>query len=728
MDRRTLLFSWLAAVVACAETPAAPPAAVAVAPGLSATAAPAPAPSAGPRPPIAKKDPHEWSLFGDKHVDDYFWLRNKGSPDVVAYLQAENAYTDAMTRADAPLERTLYDEMVARLQEDDATPPVKDGAWVYYERFEKGKQYPIHCRRRALAKNAPEVVMLDLNAIAKDHTFVSVPDLVVSDDGNTLAYLLDTTGFRQFTLKSEDLRTERDGTEAIPRVDSMAFARDGKTLFYVTEDAQTKRADKLWRHTLGQDAAKDALVYDEKDEMFNLEVSRTKSKAFVVVTSASRTTSEVRVIDASAPTAPPRLVAPREHGQEYYVGHRGGLFYVLTNSGGRNFRVMTAPVATPDRDHWKELVPHRADVMIEDMRVFRDHMVLFEREDALPQISVYDLRTGKSRRIEQPEPAFDVEPDSNPEFASPTFRFKYQSFKTPLTWIDYDLTTHARQVVKKTEVRGGYDESAYETRRILAPARDGTLIPVSMAYRKGTIPDGTHPLWLYAYGSYGFAAPVTFRNDRASLLDRGFIWATAHIRGGGDMGKKWHDQGRMANKMNTFTDYIDVAEGLKRDGWAKKDALIASGGSAGGLLMGAVANMRPDLFRAIVAYVPWVDVIDDMLDETLPLTVAEFEEWGNPKKKDEYEWMAKYSPYDNVTAQAYPAMLVRSSYNDSQVMYWGPAKWVAKLRATKTGDAPLLLKMNMDPAGHGGKSGRYERLRDLAFDYAFVMTQLGLAN
>jgi len=721
----------MAAFVACSAPPAStPPVAVAPPPPPTLASAPdaLPAPPSGPRPPIAKKDPHEWTLFGEKHVDDYYWLREKGAPDVVSYLRAENAYTDAMTRGTAPFRQTLYDEMLSRIQQDDATPPVKDGAWVYYQRFEKGKQYPIHCRRRALVKSPPEVVLLDDNVIAADHAFVSVVDLTVSDDGNMLAYLLDTTGFRQYTLRTEDLRTGKAGSEAIPRVDSMAFSRDGRTLLYVTEDAQTKRPDKLWRHAVGQDAAKDALVYEEKDERFNLGVERTRSRAFIVVTSASRTTSEVRVLDAARPEAALRLIAPREQDHEYYVAHRGGLFYVLTNSGGRNFRVVTAPVNSPGRDHWKELVPTRPDVMIERMLLFRDQMVLVERQDALPQVAIHDLRTSKSHRIEQPEPVFDVQPDVNPEFDATAVRFRYESFKTPRTWVDYDFSSQARVVVKKTAVPGGYDESAYETKRVLEPARDGTTVPVSLVYRKGTVPDGTHPAWLYAYGSYGFSTPITFKGDRVSLLDRGVVYAIAHVRGGGDMGKKWHDHGRMAEKMNTFTDFIDVAEDLKKDGWAKRDALAISGGSAGGLLMGAVVNLRPELFKAVVAYVPWVDVIDDMLDETLPLTVSEFEEWGNPKKKDEYEWMARYSPYDNVAKKAYPAMLVRSSYNDSQVMYWGPAKWVAKLRAAKTDDNPLLLEMNMDPAGHGGKSGRYDRLHDLAFDYAFVLNELGITR
>jgi oligopeptidase B len=726
MLRRLVAALLLPVLLACAPAP--PPPSIAAVTTATSPSAPLSPPAEGPRPPIAPRQPHETDLFGHKLVDDYFWMRNKGAPEVESYLAAENAYTAAMTGGTASLQQTLYDEMVARIQQDDATPPVQDSGWLYYERFEKGKQYPIHCRRKAGVKDAPEAVILDLNASGKDHSFVAVPDMVVSDDGNTLAYLLDTVGYRQFTLQVEDLKTGRLGPEAIPRVDSVAFAKDGKTLLYVTEDAQTKRADKLWRHTLGDDAAKDTLVYEEKDEMFEVWVRRTRSKAYIIATSGSHTTSEVRIIDAARPASPPRVVAPREHDHEYYVDHRGDLFYIRTNSGGRNFRIVTAPVASPGRDHWKELVPPRDDVMLEGLELFRDQMVVAERQDALPQLSIYDFKTGKTSRIDQPEPVFDVDLDANPEFSSRTLRFKYQSLRTPLTWIDVDLTSQKRQVVKKTEVPGGYDEAAYESKRIQLPARDGTPVPVSLVYRKGTTSDGTHPLFLYGYGSYGYAIPLTFKSDRASLLDRGMVWALAHVRGGGDLGKKWHDRGRMLSKMNTFTDFIDVAEGLQRAGWTSQGGIVAQGASAGGLLMGAIANMRPDLFKVVLAFVPWVDVMNDMLDDTLPLTAGEFEEWGNPKKKDECDYMMQYSPYDNVSAKSYPAMLVRSSYNDSQVMYWGPAKWVARLRATKTDGNPLLLAMNMDPAGHGGKSGRYDRLHDVAFDYAFVLTQLGLAH
>jgi oligopeptidase B len=727
MTPRIAVLALVATALACEPAALPPPAPAAPAPpAVASVAAPPPPADTGPRPPVAKKDPHVTELFGVQHVDDYFWLRSKGSPDVVSYLEAENAYADAFAQPFQPLAQSLYAEMLGRIQEDDTTPPVKDGAWLYYSRYEKGKQYPIHCRKRAGAKDAPEVVLLDVNELGAKERFIDVEDREVSDDGGELAYLVDTAGFRQFTLKVKDLRTGQTGPEAIPRVDGVAWARDGKTLLYVTEDPQTKRANQLWRHALGQDASRDTLVYEEKDEMFDVSVERTRSKAFILATSASHTTSEVRVLDAAKPSAPPRVVAPREHEHEYYVDHRGDLFYIRTNSGGRNFRIVTAPVADPRRENWKELVAHRPDVMLEDAELFADHMVVLERQDALPQLAIYDLKTGKAHRLDQPEPLFDVRPDANPEFGARTFRFRYQSLRTPQSWVETDVRTGARTVLKQMPVLGGYDPASYETSRIQIAARDGTPIPVSLVYRKGTQPDATHPLYLYGYGSYGFTYPLAFSSERVSLLDRGFVYAMAHIRGGGDLGKKWHDQGRMMTKMNTFTDFIDVGDGLKKLGWARPDGLVVAGGSAGGLLMGAVTNMRPDLFRIVLAYVPFVDVINTMLDETLPLTIDEFEEWGNPKKKDEYDYMVQYSPYDNVQAKAYPTMLVRSSYNDSQVMYWEPAKWVAKLRATKTDGNPLLLKMNMQPAGHGGQSGRYDRLHDTAWDYAFVLSQLGM--
>ncbi len=676
----------------------------------------------GPKPPIAKKEPHETSIHGKKLVDDYFWLRKKGSPEVESHLAAENAYTTAMTKEQAPLEQKLYDEMLARIKQDDDTPPVKDGAWRYYRRYETGKQYPVHCRKK-LTEPAPEIVMFDLNEMGKNEKFIDVANVQVSDDGNLAMYAIDTVGFRQYTLKVKDLRTNMILPEAIERADSFAWAKDNKTIFYVTEDAQTKRANKLFRHVIGE--KNDDLVYEERDEKFDLEVSRTRDKAFIVIQSESRTTSEARVIDAARPKSTPRIIAAREHDHQYFIDHREGLFYIRTNSTGRNFRLVTAPVDDPKKEKWTELIPTRGDVMLEHVTVFRDHMIIGERRDANPQISTYDFKTKQTQKLEQTDAVYDTALEQNPEFAVSTVRFRYSSPITPQQIIEYDIKTKQRKILKQTPVLGGFDATQYETKRTQATARDGTKIPISLVYKKGTQPDGTHPLYLGSYGSYGFPMPQAFNGDRVSLLDRGIILAHGHIRGGGDMGKKWHDQGRMMNKMNTFNDFIDVAEHLKKEGWAKKDALAISGGSAGGLLMGAVTNMRPDLFKVVLAYVPFVDVINTMLDETLPLTVNEFEEWGNPKKKEEFDYIFRYSPYDNVKAQAYPTMLVRTSYNDSQVMYWEPSKWVARLRANKTDKNPLLFKINMQPAGHGGQSGRFDRLHDTAFDFAFLLTQLG---
>jgi oligopeptidase B len=631
-----------------------------------------------------------------------------------------------MTKSLEPLSGKLYEEMLARIKQDDDTPPVKDGAWRYYRRYETGKQYPIHCRKAA-KEPAPEVVLLDVNELGKAQKFIEVHGLSVSDDANLLAYLVDTVGFRQYTLKVKDLQANVLLPEAIERVDATAWAKDNRTLFYVTEDAQTKRPNKLFRHVLGAKGADD-LVYEEKDEMFDLDVERTRDKAFVVVTSKSKTTSEVRVIDAAKPTSAARVIAPREHDHEYYVDHRDGIFYIRTNSGGRNFRLVTAPVADPRRDKWTELIPMRNDVMLEDVLVFKDHMILAERRDALAQVSVYDFATKQAHALDQNEAVYDVQPDANPEFTAPTFRYRYQSPVTPPQIVEHEMKTGKRTVLKQTPVLGGYDPTRYETKRLWVPARDGTKVPVSLVYKVGTKPDASHPMYLSGYGSYGIAMPMYFTSDRVSLLDRGFVCAVAHIRGGGDMGKAWHDKGRMMAKMNTFTDFIDVSEALTRDGWVKPEGLIVAGGSAGGLLMGAIANMRPDLFKVVLAYVPFVDVINTMLDETLPLTVGEFEEWGNPKNKPDFDYMMQYSPYDNVKMHAYPTMLVRTSYNDSQVMYWEPAKWVARLRELKTDRNPLLFKVNMQPAGHGGQSGRFDRLHDTAFDYAFILRQLGFTE
>jgi len=686
------------------------------------TAAPQPKPAvADPQPPIARKVPKDVTVHGDKRVDDYFWLRDKGTPEVESYLRAETAYADAVMQPTAALQQKLYQEMLSRIQETDTQVPFRRDGFYYYSRTEKGKQYPIVCRR-AGSPEAPEQVILDVNALAAGKKFLGLGGWLPSDDGTLLAYSTDETGFRQYDLHVKDLRTGAAGPEKIARVDGFAWARDGKTLFYVTEDAQTKRANQLWRHALG--AAKDDLVYEEKDEMFDLGVERSRSRDFIFVTSASHTASEVRFFGASDPYANLVLIQPREKDHEYYVDHRGGLLYIRTNSGGRNFRLVTAPVWAPRKENWKEIVPHRDGVMLTDMDVFRDFLVRWEREGGLPQVAVTPFATGETRRVPFPEADYQVSPEHNAGFDQAALRIKYESLVTPPSVFDVDMSTHERKLLKQEPVPN-YDQGLYQIERIWATAGDGLKIPIALVHKKGAAKDGKSPLYLYAYGSYGLAYPDVFRSDRFSLVDRGVTFAIAHIRGGGEMGKAWHDAGRMMNKKNTFTDFIAAAETLVKEGYTSPDRLAIGGGSAGGLLMGAVVNMRPELFKVAMVWVPFVDVINTMLDETLPLTVSEFEEWGNPKKPDDYAYMRSYSPYDNVEAKAYPAMLVRSSYNDSQVMYWEPAKWVAKLRVTKTDKNPLLFKVNMDPAGHGGASGRYDKLHDVAYDDAFLLSSLG---
>jgi len=674
-----------------------------------------------PPPPVARKEPRVTQINGDALRDDYFWLRNKGTPEVESYLRAEAAYADAMMKPTEGLQKTLYGELLSRIQEDDTTAPVRVGSFWYYQRTEKGKQYPVLCR--SASRGGPEQVVLDLNALASGKKFLGLGGWQVSDDGNLFAYITDETGFRQYDLHVRDLRTGKDGPEKIGRVDSMAFSRDGKVLFYVVEDEQEKRPYQLYRHALGT-SGKDGLVYEEKDHAFALEVDRSRSKDFIFLTSASHTTSEVRFFGASDPNAALVLVQPREAGHEYYADARGGTLWIRTNSGGRNFRLVTAPVFAPRRENWTEVVPHREEVMLTDVEVFRDFVALAEREGGLPQISFLDPATGARRRVQFAEADYDVSPDVNLEYDQKELRVLYQSPVTPQSWMDVDAASLGQKVVKRQPVPN-YDPARYEVERVWAPAADGTKVPVAVLHKKGTARDGKSPLLLYGYGSYGIDVQDRFNSNLFSMVDRGISYAVAHVRGGGELGKKWHDQGRMMHKMNTFTDFISCAEYLVAQGYTSKDRLAITGGSAGGLLMGAVTNLRPDLFHAVVTYVPFVDVLNTMLDESLPLTVGEFEEWGNPKKPDEYRYMKQYSPYDNVAAKAYPTMLVRSSYNDSQVMYWEPAKYVAKLRALKTDSNPLLFKINMDPAGHSGASGRYDRLKDVAYDYAFVLREIG---
>jgi oligopeptidase B len=675
-----------------------------------------------PKPPIAKRVPKKTTIHGDTLVDDYFWLREKSNPEVIAYLEAENAYTDAVMKPTEAFQEALYKEMLARIKQTDLSVPYRDGNYYYYSRTEEGKQYPILCRKKG-SLSAPEEIMLDLNELAKGHKYLGLGTATVSNDGSLLAYSTDTTGYRQYKLQVKDLRTGELLPDQVERVTSVAWASDNKTLFYVTEDAVTKRPNKFFRHRLGQKEGE--LLYEEKDEQYDLSAARSRSRSYVFVVSSSKTTSEVRYVSTDQPQEALKVLLPRREGHEYYVDHHSDLFYIRTNDKGKNFRLVTAPIKDPQEKNWQEVLPHRQDVMLEDIECFANFYIAIEREKGLPRMRVTEISSGQAHYIEFPEPVYSAFQSNNPEFNTDTFRFSYQSFVTPSSVYDYHMKTRQRELLKQQEVLGGYDPKLYQSERIYATATDGTKIPISLVYKKELKRDGTRPLWLYGYGSYGFPQSVTFSSNRLSLLDRGVIYAIAHIRGGGEMGREWYEQGKLMRKKNTFTDFIACAEHLIKEKYTSKDRLVITGGSAGGLLMGAVTNLRPDLFKAVIAYVPFVDVINTMLDASLPLTTQEYLEWGNPNEKAAYDYIKSYSPYDNIAAKAYPAMLVRISLNDSQVPYWEGAKYVAKLRATKTDSNLLLLKTNMG-AGHGGASGRYDALRDTAFDYAFILSQLGI--
>jgi oligopeptidase B len=676
-------------------------------------------------PPVAKKVPKTTQVNGRTLVDNYFWLRDKKNPEVKAYLEAENAYTDAVMKPTEAFQKRLYDEMLGRIKETDVGVPYKKGDYFYYSRTEAGKQYQILCRKKGNL-DAPEEVVLDVNELAKGQTFMALGAFAVSGDGNLLAYSTDNTGFRQYVLGVKDLRTGKVFSDHAEKVGSVVWANDNKTLFYTVED-DAKRQYRLYRHavrTLGPDD----LVYEEKDERFDVEAGKTLSEAYIFLISGSHTTTEVRYISADQPMSDWKVMEPRKQDVEYYPDHNGDFFYIRVNDTGRNFRLVKAPVSDPRSQNWQEVVGHRSSIMLDDVTFFKNYYVRYERENGLPQISVTDLNSGQSKRIEFPEPAYDVSEYINREYDTAKFRYIYQSAITPESIFEYDMGNATSVLLKQKEVPGGYDRTRYQVEQIYATAADGVKIPISVVHLKGARLDGRGPLYLYGYGSYGVSSDVDFDSDLFSMVDRGVVAAVAHIRGGGELGKAWHDDGRMMHKKNTFTDFIACAEYLVARGYGSKDRLVIEGESAGGLLMGAVLNLRPDLFKAALVGVPFVDVMNTMLDESLPLTVTEFEEWGNPKEKPAFDYMITYSPYDNIQAKAYPNMLVKTSFNDSQVMYWEPAKYVAKMRALRTDHNVLILKANLSPAGHGGASGRYDRLKESAFNYAFLLTQMGITQ
>jgi oligopeptidase B len=678
-----------------------------------------------PVPPSAPVKPHRETRHGETVLDNYYWLREKSNPEVTRYLEAENAYTEAMTKNLTPFADALYKEMLARIKQTDLSVPVRRGEYLYYSRTVEGLQYPTQCRRKGNME-APEEILLDPNELSKTYKFVGIGNFTVSDDANLLAYTVDFSGFRQYTLHVKDLRTGKTLPDTMDRVTTLAWAADNRTLFLTTEDAVTKRSDRLWRLALGA-SAPDPL-YEEKDELYDIGVEKTRNKQFLILDIESKDTTETRYLRADRPQGEFTVLLPREKKHRYYVDHREGLFYIRTNKGGHNFEIVTAPESDPSVKNWSVFVPHRADVRIQNIDLFRDFAVVVEKSNALDHLRVYDFAKSAWSEVPFPEPVYSASPGGTPEYESTTYRYSYQSLITPPSVYDYDTRTAKSTLLKQQEVLGGYDPAQYASERLWATARDGVKVPISIVYKKGFQRDGHSPLFLYGYGSYGFGTSPNFSSNRLSLLDRGMAYAIAHIRGGDEMGEQWREDGMLMTKKNTFFDFIDCAQYLVEQKWTSKDRLVIEGGSAGGLLMGAVVNFRPDLFKAVHLAVPFVDVMNTMMDATLPLTVGEYLEWGNPNEKAAYDYMKTYSPYDNLVKRDYPAMLVTTSFNDSQVMYWEPAKYVAKLRTLKTDKNPLLLKIKMDPAGHGGASGRYDRLHDQAFEYAWMLSEVGITK
>jgi oligopeptidase B len=677
--------------------------------------------------------PHQLTEHGDVRNDDWYWLRNRDDPEVIAYLEAENAYAEAALAPLAPLRDRIFDEIKSRVQETDESAPVAEGPWEYTSRTIEGSQYGVHCRRPRGGGPETATVVLDENILAAGYDYFSLGGFEVTPDHRVLAYAVDFNGSERYALRFRDLDTGADLPDVVENVTyGLAWADDARTCFYVRPD-DAMRPNEVWRHTLGTPAADDVLVLREGDERFYVGVERTRSGRFVLIDVSSKLTSEVWFVPTATPADEPRVVEPREQGHEYAVEHHwseagGDRFLILTNQGGqaRNFELVSAPSAEPGRSNWTPLVPHRDDVKLDSVNAFADHFVLSERTDGLERLRVMQVATGELHEIDMPDPVYSVWVGPNPEFATHTLRYGYTSLVAPVTDVDYDMDDRSSEIVKTQPVLGGYDPTQYVSARLWATAGDGTQIPISLVRRRDTPIDGSAAALLYGYGSYEISTDPSFRASRLSLLDRGFVFAIAHVRGGGEMGRQWYESGRLEHKANTFTDFVASAEHLVASGYTSPARLAARGGSAGGLLMGAVANLRPDLFAAIVAEVPFVDVVTTMLDPSLPLTITEWEEWGDPREAEAYARMKSYSPYDNVRAADYPALLVTTGLNDPRVQYWEPAKWVAKLRVLSTSGKPILLRTEMG-AGHGGPSGRYDAWRDEAIVLAFVCEAVGAA-
>lgn len=674
-------------------------------------------------PPMAAVRPHTFNEHGTTRVDQYYWLRDRENPEVIKYLEAENAYTKAVMAHTDALQERLFEEIKGRIKQTDMSVPYRRGNYFYYTRLVEGKDYTIYARKRG-SLDAAEEIMLDGNALAEGKSFFQVMGLQVSSGEDILAYASDTIGRRIATIRFKNLRTGELLPDVIPRVTgNMAWAEDNRTLFYTKQDSVTLRWDRVYRHTLGTDAARDQLVYREPDDEYYTGVFKTKSRRYMMIWSEQTLASEYRFIPADRPAAAPQIIEPRRRGHEYDVDHFGEFFYIRSNDAAKNFRLMHTPVARSGRANWREVIGHRDDVLLQGFEIFRDYLVVSERKNGLVQLRVRPWNGQTEHYLDFGEPAYYAYVSTNPEFETGVLRFGYTSLTTPTSIYDYDMTSRGKTLLKRDEVLGGFDPADYVTERLYAPARDGVRVPVSIVYRRGTARPA--PLLLGGYGSYGSSSDPTFSTERLSLLDRGFVYAIAHIRGGQELGRSWYEDGKLLKKKNTFTDFIDVADDLVRRGYTTPDRLYARGGSAGGLLIGAVVNMRPDLFKGAIAQVPFVDVITTMMDSTIPLTTNEYDEWGNPNDTTYYRYMLSYSPYDQVERKAYPNLLVTAGLHDSQVQYFEPAKWVARLREMKTDNNRLILKTNME-AGHGGASGRYKRWREIAFEWAFLLDLAGV--
>jgi oligopeptidase B len=678
-----------------------------------------------PEPPHARKINKVMVVHGDSRTDPYYWLNERDNPAVLDYLKAENKYLDTVMSDTKSEQEQIFNELVGRIKQDDESVPYLDNGYYYYSRYEKGKEYPIFCRKKGTL-DAAEEILINVNDLAKGFTYFSVAELSVSPDNNILAYSIDTVSRRKYEIRLKNLLTGSDLPDRIPETNGgIAWANDNSTFFYSRTNPITLRSEKIFKHALSSDPQTDPLVFFESDETFSTEISRTKSGKYLFISSGSTLSSEYRYLKADDPNGKFVVFQAREKNHEYSVDHFGDYFYVRTNWQSPNFKLMKTPVEKTARSNWLDVVPHRNDVLLEGFELFNSYLVVQERIKGLTQIRIIDGTDSKEHYLDFGEETYTASISVNRVFETKLLRFSYSSLTTPGSTFDYNMETREKKLLKQQTVLGGFDPANYEAKRLYANARDGVKVPVSLVYKKGIELNGKNPCLIYAYGSYGSSMNPSFSSDRLSLLDRGFVFAIAHIRGGQEMGRNWYEDGKLLKKKNTFNDFIDAGEFLVQLGYTSPDFLCAMGGSAGGLLMGAILNMRPDLFKAVVAHVPFVDVITTMLDSSIPLTTAEYDEWGNPNIKEYYDYMLSYSPYDQVKKQNYPAILVTTGLQDSQVQYFEPAKWVAKLRELKTDDHILLLKVNME-AGHGGVSGRFQRYRETSLVYSFLFNQVGL--